>query len=368
VAASIDVNPTDVSVYSTPRHLILDVVDDGGGGSCTLPVGGRSDAREDTAPGRAVCLSRRLDNPDRAHITCSSSWLAEFAMRSDDSNWDLPLLYLLGHELSHVARRHGPSALMPAPTRLDLSNPPAARATSIAGYCDAVGEGRGSAPMTHEQEADADAIWMLRVQLDDRSTPGAGGLIPPERGGVGQIPSAFLDEGGRVLPRVPRGRSVPPVRLEEPFHAVAEALAARAKESDVDVVRPAILEDPPVGAPTRDVLDRVASDLLCQALTAPVAKRSLLLPTLPGTTHADGYARLMSVTRALDAIGSDREQALAAVDREIAAFTTGIVGPRASRHVPQRLRSRAIASTALRSSQRETIRRYARLSPRSSSR
>ncbi|AUX48233.1 uncharacterized protein SOCE26_097640 [Sorangium cellulosum] len=82
-----------------------------------------------------------------------------------------------------------------------------------------------------------------------------------------------------------------------------------------------------MSAPDRLAFDRAAGELLCELLNAPAGQAKFLLPTLPGVSHPDGYLRLSRISRAIDRIANDDEGLAAAIDRDVAAYTTGLVDP-----------------------------------------
>lgn len=336
-ASAVHINPS-AEVVVSPTGLVIEVIKD----ASTTQVDADGCIRSTEAPPGVslrdklsvggICVSRSASPSSPARMRCSATALDQLMSISQPESWDLPLIYVLAHELSHIARKHVQGALLPAPATVDLMRSPRARAEEIMSFCNTLAVPDEDSRRLQELQADEDALWVVRIELDDVAAIGPSCPIPPERGGLGEHPSMdIIGDEAMFPPRVQRGRSVESHRLAGEFRTLAGALA----ESDARY-RPPIttwppLQDPPVREPNRREYARFSSELLCDVLRQPPAPRRFLLPTLPGVTHPDGFLRLAKVTAAIDHIANDRAALDAVIDRQVAAFTTGLVEPLCAR-------------------------------------
>lgn len=340
-ARRIHLNPAS-SEPIPPDHLVIEVVqdasnDDVDASGCVMTGSRSTDGGRDRISVRGICEGKPGDGREPSRVRCSASAMEEVLRWSRSETWDLPLLYIVTHELSHIARRHTAGALLPAPATVNLANKPKQRAEDVVSFC------RGLSGESHarrqELDADEDALHVVRIELDDVSVAGPGCLVPPERGGTGELRAVDVVGDRPHFIREPgRGRRVATHFIAGQFRGLADALAALQLRGGRSVVVPAVLADPPVEMPDRARMARTSNALLCEALSLPATRALYLLPTLPGVTHPDGHARLFKITGAIDRIGNDRAQLDAVIDRQTAAFTTGLVAPMCKRAPDVQLR------------------------------
>lgn len=332
-AAHVDINPAPGAPVSA-GGLVVEVVRDATPNQVhdrciDEPIAAALHHAKDDISVNGICQVERARPPSAARIRCSAGALEILLENSSPALWDIPLLYVFAHELSHVARGHTKGAFLPAPAAISLQSSPRDRAGSVVGYCNDFVARDPKSRQQQEIQADEDALRVLRIELDDVDAAGPGCHVPPERGGLGQIPQPDLtgapDE--RPLVRTPRGRLGSAEKLVAQFRTLAEKLGAWDAQFTPESMISERISNPPVMAPNRLAFDKAAGELLCEALNAPVSPRKFLLPTLPTVSHPDGYLRLSRISRAIDGIANDKEAMSAVIDREVAAYSTGLVGP-----------------------------------------
>lgn len=274
--------------------------------TCCSPEAAQAELADELTV-RGVCVATAARGRHPARLRCSAQALGELIEVSNDDPHDLPLLFTIGHELSHLAQHHDGGCFLSGALRVPLRKSPTQRLEDVVGMCQTYEhDGR---PDRLERGADADALWLVRAVLDDMTAPGVAKMVPPERGGLGEIPDGYIDEDGRELrPRQGRGERIPFLETAERFFTAAEALERwRTTLGEGNAVsRSHVLAYQPNEAPSRDRVDEMAHELLCELLTSPMQDvREFELPTLPGATHPDVALRLALVGDTLHRIAGE---------------------------------------------------------------
>ncbi len=327
------INPATADARSG-ADLVIEIVQDATATQapkgCLVPgAQGRPGESKDPVSVSGLCVSQP-GAPGRApRIRCSAGALARILGHSTTERWDIPLVYVLAHELSHVAHGHARGAFLPAPATVSLMRPLADRISGVGNLCNEIAKEDPRGPRQQEIEADADALWVVRIELDDVGAAGPGCHVPTARGGVGEHPHDDLTGAPDELPpkRIPRGRLGSASALMEQFRALAEDLAEWESTFGSKSVIPAELTEPPLAAPDRLSADRAAGNILCRLVEETPRDARFHLPTLPGVTHPDGSYRLSQVSHAIDRIANDQAGVSAVIDRQVATWMTDLVDP-----------------------------------------
>ena len=330
----IDTSFLKMVVVNHPNYLgeglRIEVISDADPGSvdaqgCIIPNVHHSLWDRDSISIQGICISKNIGKDNIGPlIQCSQGALKIVLDHQDPIEKNLVLSYLLAHEISHIGRNHQDSAFLKNSGYIELNKSPLNRLSDAAGYCTPDSIGR-----TQEMEADDDALWVLRILLDDLSAEGAMGIVPAERGGLGQFnPPDTVGIPGEIRKRpIARGRQVPAYQLIAPFRAAGTKLGEWERQFLGGVYIPVELNPVKVGELDRRVAADVSKKLTCDLISSSAQKNRIALPTLPGNSHQDGGARLSSISHAIDALGNFRAGQDAILDRQVAEYRKALAQP-----------------------------------------